>query len=96
MQYFALLRRRNEKFSDSDFKPLLPQEAEQRRTLYAQGALRQVWNRGDIAGAGMMFEAADDTEVQGHLAALPLVKAGMMEVAALVPLAPYPGFGPRQ
>ncbi|MER9601739.1 hypothetical protein NKJ11_05880 [Mesorhizobium sp. M0243] len=60
-----------------------------------EGAVRQVWNRGDIPGSGMMFEAADDAEVRGHLATLPLVKAGMMDIAAIVPLKPYPGFGPK-
>lgn len=96
MQFFALLTRNTEKFSDADFAPLLPGEAEQRRTLYAEGAVRQVWNRGDIPGSGMMFEAGSDTDVRGHLATLPLVKAGMMDVAAVVPLAPYPGFGPKR
>ena len=96
MQFFALLARNTAKFGDADFAPLLPGEAEQRRTLYAEGAVRQVWNRGDIPGSGMMFEAADDTEVRGHLATLPLIKAGMMDVTAIVPLNPYPGFGPKR
>ncbi|PBB28493.1 MULTISPECIES: muconolactone Delta-isomerase family protein [unclassified Mesorhizobium] len=96
MQFFALLTRNTAKFGDADFVPLLPGEAEQRRTLYAEGAVRQVWNRGDIPGSGMMFEAADDAEVRGHLATLPLIKAGMMEIAAIVPLNPYPGFGPKR
>ncbi|RVD54032.1 muconolactone Delta-isomerase family protein [Mesorhizobium sp. M7A.F.Ca.ET.027.03.2.1] len=95
MQFFALLTRNTEKFADADFAPLLPGEAEQRRTLYAEGAVRQVWNRGDIPGSGMMLEAADDAEVRGHLATLPLVKAGMMDIVAIVPLKPYPGFGPK-
>ncbi len=58
--------------------------------------MRQVWNRGDIPGSGMMFEASDDAEVRGHLATLPLIKAGMMDIAAIVPLNPYPGFGPKR
>jgi len=95
MQFFALFRRNTEKFTDADFAPLLPDEAEQRRPLYAQGIVRQVWNRGDLPGSGMMIEATDDAEVRQHLDTLPLVKAGMMDVVALVPLAPYPGFGPR-
>ena len=43
----------------------------------------------------MLFEAADAASVRSELDTLPLVKAGMMEVVALVPLNPYPGFGPR-
>jgi hypothetical protein len=95
MQFFALFRRNTEKFTDADFAPFLPEEAEQRRALYAQGVVRQVWNRGDLPGSGLMFESADASEVRQHIDTLPLVKAGMMEVVALVPLNPYPGFGPR-
>jgi hypothetical protein len=43
-----------------------------------------------------MFEAADEKEVRGHLATLPLIEAGMMDIAAIVPLTPYPGFGPKR
>ncbi|TPM37383.1 muconolactone Delta-isomerase family protein [Mesorhizobium sp. B2-3-4] len=96
MQFLALLTRNTQKFTDTDFAPLLPGEAEQRRTLYAEGAVRQIWNRGDIPGSGMMFEAGSDADVRGHLATLPLVKAGMMDIAAIVPLNPYPGFGPKR
>ncbi|MBZ9755612.1 hypothetical protein LB524_09980 [Mesorhizobium sp. ESP6-5] len=51
---------------------------------------------GDIPGSGMMFEVGSDADVRGHLATLPLVKAGMMDIAAIVPLNPYPGFGPKR
>jgi len=95
MQFFALLRRNTEKFTDADFTPLLPSEAEQRRALYAQGVVRQIWNRGDMPGSGLMFEAESETAIRQHLATLPLVKADMMDVVAVVPLSPYPGFGPR-
>ncbi len=96
MQFFALLTRNTQKFTDADFAPLLPGEGEQRRALYAEGAVRQIWNRGDIPGSGMMFEANSDADVRGLLATLPLVKAGMMDIAAIVPLNPYPGFGPKR
>lgn len=96
MQFFALLTRNTQKFTDADFAPLLPDEAEQRRTLYAEGCLRQIWNRGDIPGSGMMFEANSDADVRGHLATLPLVKARMMDITVVVPLNPYPGFGPKR
>ncbi|MBZ9995962.1 muconolactone Delta-isomerase family protein [Mesorhizobium sp. BH1-1-4] len=96
MQFLALLTRNTEKFTDADFAPVLPGEAEQRRALYAEGAVRQIWNRGDIPGSCLMFEAGSDADVRGHLATLPLVKAGMMDIAAIVPLNPYPGFGPKR
>ncbi|MBZ9694664.1 MULTISPECIES: hypothetical protein [unclassified Mesorhizobium] len=51
---------------------------------------------GDIPGSGMMFEVGSDADVRGHLATLPLVKAGMMDIAAIVPLNPCPGFGPKR
>jgi hypothetical protein len=95
MQFLALLRRDTERFTDADFTPHLPDEAQQRRKLYADAALRQVWNRGDFPGSVMMFEAADQASAQAHLGTLPLVSAGLMLVDALVPLQPYPGFGPR-
>jgi muconolactone delta-isomerase len=95
MQFFALLRRNTERFTDADFAPILPDESAQRRVLYAKGVVRQVWNRGDLPGTGFMLEVASADEAQQQIDTLPLIKAGMMEVTALVPLAPYPGFGPQ-
>ncbi|MER8386050.1 hypothetical protein NKH14_11060 [Mesorhizobium sp. M1380] len=51
MQLFALLVRNTEKLTDADFAPLLPGEAEQRRTLYAEGAVGR-------CGIGATFPAA--------------------------------------
>ena len=42
-----------------------------------------------------MLEADSDAAALAKLGTLPLIKAGMMEIDAIVPLAPYPGFGPR-
>ena len=42
-----------------------------------------------------MLEADNEPAARTQLASLPLVRANMMLVDALVPLAPYPGFGPR-
>lgn len=96
MQFFAVLKRNTEKFADSDFAPILPDEAEQRRTLYVAGGVRQIWNRGDLPGTCMMFEAEDDAAVRHQLGTLPLIKAGMMEIVSVIALNPYPGFGPRR
>src|SRR3569623_2168524 len=90
MQFFALLRRDTDRFKDADFAPHLPDGAEQRRRLYAEGAARSVWNRTDRPGAALMLEADDLAAAQTRLESLPLVRAHMMLVAALVPLAPYP------
>ena len=95
MQFFALLRRNTDRFTDADFAPLLPDEAQQRRALYAEGSARQVCNRTDRPGSALMLEADSDAAALAKLGTLPLIKAGMMEIDAVVPLAPYPGFGPR-
>ncbi|MEA2755212.1 MAG: hypothetical protein QOJ54_1501 [Aliidongia sp.] len=95
MQFIALLRRLTERFSDADFAPLLEPEAERVRVLYAEGIVRQIWSRGDLPGACVMIEAADEAEARASLATLPLLAAGMLELTALVPLKPYRGFGPR-
>jgi hypothetical protein len=58
--------------------------------------LRQVWKRGDMGGAAILWEAASEAEVREACESLPLFKAGMLEIAALVPLEPYAGFGPAK
>jgi len=95
MQFFALLLRNTQKFADADFAPLLPDEAQRRRALYVEGTARQVWNRTDLPGAALMLEADDLAAARTAIDSLPLVGAGMMRVESLVPLVPYPGFGPR-
>ncbi len=74
---------------------LVAAEGERVRTLYADGILRQVWRRGDAAGAAIVWEAPDETKVRAALESLPLFAAGLLEVVSVVPLHPYPGFGPR-
>jgi muconolactone delta-isomerase len=95
MQFMALLRRVTERFGDADFAPLLEPEAERARTQYAEGFIRQIWSRGDVPGACLLIEAADEAEVRAGLATLPLFAAGMLELTSLLPLKPYRGFGPR-
>jgi hypothetical protein len=63
--------------------------------LYAAGFIRQVWQRGDVGGACLLAEADGEEAVRATLATLPLVKAGMLEIVAVIPLKPYRGFGPR-
>jgi muconolactone delta-isomerase len=95
MQFFSLSRRLTDKFPPEAFTPeLVRGEAARVRELYAAGILRQVWKRGDTPGAGILWEAASEAEVRDAVASLPLFKAGLLEVVALVPFEPYPGFGP--
>ena len=72
----------------------MARESNRVRELYATGILRQIWRRGDIPGAAILWEAASEAEVRAALDSLPIAQAGMLEILALVPLAPYPGFGP--
>ena len=62
------------------------------RALYAAGTLRQIWKRGDMPGASILWEAGSEAEVRVAIESLPLYQAGMLELVALIPLEPYPGF----
>jgi muconolactone delta-isomerase len=96
MQFLSLSRRRVAEFGEAAFTPeLAAAEAERVRTLYSDGILRQVWRRGDLAGAAILWEAADEAKVRAALESLPIFQAGMLEIVSVVPLHPYPGFGPR-
>ena len=94
MQVLSISRRLVDRFPPEAFTPeLIAGEAERVRELYASGLLRQVWKRGDTPGASILWEAASIGEVQAAIETLPLYRAGLLEVTALVPLEPYPGFG---
>ena len=95
MQFLSLSRRLVDKFPPEAFTPeLMKQETARVRELYAAGTLRQLWKRGDIPGASILWEAASQSEVQAAIESLPIYQAGLLEIVALVPLEPYPGFGP--
>jgi muconolactone delta-isomerase len=96
MQFMTLSRRRTEAFSDAEFATKIDAEAEQARSLYLEGFIRQIWHRGDQGGACILIEADTKEQVHHTLNTLPMVAAGMLEVVAVVPLNPYRGFGPRQ
>jgi muconolactone delta-isomerase len=97
MQFLSISRRRTDAFPPESFTPELGARESQRvKELYAAGLLRQVWRRADTPGAAILWEAASESEVRDALESLPIFKAGMLELTALVPLEPYPGFGPAQ
>ena len=90
-------RRRTDAFPPEAFTPELNAgESARVKELYAAGLLRQVWRRGDVPGAVLLWEAASEAEVRAAIETLPIVKAGMLEIVALTALEPYPGFGPKQ
>jgi len=97
LQFFTLSRRRTDAFPPEAFTPeLVAQEGQRVKELYASGLLRQVWKRGDTAGAAIIWEAGSEAEVRAAVASLPIYIAGMLELAVLVPLEPYAGFGPAK
>ena len=96
MQFLSVSRRRTEAFPADAFTPELSARENQRaRELYASGILRQIWKRGDMPGAVILWEAPSEAEVRAAIATLPIFLAGMLEVVLVTPLEPYPGFGPK-
>jgi muconolactone delta-isomerase len=94
MQFLSLSRRLIEKFPPEAFTPELARaETARVRELYSAGILRQIWKRGDIPGASILWEAPSEAEVRGAIASLPIFQAGLLEIVAVIPLEPYPGFG---
>jgi muconolactone delta-isomerase len=95
MQFLSISRRLTDKFPPSAFTPeLVAGESARVRELYATGILRQVWKRGDMPGACLLWEASTIDEVRAAIETLPLYQAGLLELVVLLPLEPYPGFGP--
>ncbi len=92
MQFLALTRRRLDAFPAEAFTPeLIASEARRARELYGSGMARQIWKRGDVPGAVILWEANSEAEVREAIATLPLAERDMLEVVALLPLEPYPG-----
>jgi len=97
MQFLTISRRRTDQFPAEAFtSELVAQEGQRVKELYVSGILRQIWKRGDIPGATILWEATSDAEVREAIASLPIYQAGMLELVTLVPLEPYPGFGPSK
>jgi muconolactone delta-isomerase len=93
MQFLSISRRMTNEFPPEAFTPeLVGRETARVKELYASGLLRQVWKRGDTPGASILWEAASKAEVEAAIASLPIAQAGMLELVALIPLEPYPGF----
>ncbi|HTX76810.1 MAG TPA: muconolactone Delta-isomerase family protein [Terracidiphilus sp.] len=92
MQFLTLTRRRLDAFPAEAFTPeLIAGEQKRAKELYGSGMARQIWKRGDIAGAAILWEAATEAEVRAAIDSLPLYQKGMLEIVALLPLEPYPG-----
>jgi muconolactone delta-isomerase len=97
MQFPSLSRRRTDAFPPEAFTPeRIAGEGQRVMELYATGILRHIWKRGDMGGAAILWEAASEVEARAACESLPLFKAGMLEIVALVPLEPYAGFRPAK
>jgi muconolactone delta-isomerase len=94
MQFIAINKRNADKFSADEIGKKVPLEVLRVRELYAEGFVRQIWHRADIPGGVLLIEAENEDAVRSRLRTLPMVQAGMVEVAMVVPLKPFAGFGP--
>jgi len=95
MQFMVLFTRDPEKAATPTPVDLRDAEFEAIRGLYAEGSIRQIWLRGDVAGACAIIEVSSDAEAAKRVNALPLVRAGVLQPPLIVPLKPYAGFAPR-
>ncbi|WP_354526967.1 muconolactone Delta-isomerase family protein [Nakamurella sp. UYEF19] len=89
----VLSRRLAESFPPEEFDKIIPAETARVRQLYADGVVRQIWLRGDAAGACFLIEAADLEVAQQTVDELPMARSGLSEFT-VIPLTPYRGFGP--
>ena len=92
MQFLVLNERNLTDFSDDDFTPRVTDEVRRVKELYGETFVRQIWHRGDTPGGVLIVEADDEEGVRQQLSTLPLVAAGMVQVAKVVPLKPFAGF----
>jgi muconolactone delta-isomerase len=92
MQFISVTRRKSDVFTEAQFAAKTPEEWQRARTLYAEGAIRQLWARGDVPGACILWEASDESAARELFGSLPMAQAGMLELLALITLKPYPGF----
>ncbi len=91
MQFFAIIRRRTESFTDEQYAPLLDEEAARVRVLYSEGSVRAAYSRVDMPGAILLLEADGEAEAQTIVESLPFLARGMSE-AQIVPVKSYRGF----
>jgi len=72
-------------------QPLLKEEARCVWALQQSGLIREIYFEAGRHTSVLMLECADSEAARHALAALPLVRAGLIEFE-LVPLVPYDGF----
>jgi hypothetical protein len=75
-----------------DFAPCLPRGARAVWGELAGGALRRAHYRTDETGVLLELEVADATAAHALIRRLPMVRAGLIQARAVIPVAPYTGF----
>lgn len=59
------------------------------RDLRQAGIILQIWHRGDAPGECMVIEAQNEDSARAILEMSPLVRTGLFEIDAVVPLKSY-------
>jgi hypothetical protein len=95
MQFMVLFSLNPDKAQTPPAGELLEAEFDAVRGLYMDGLIRQVWLRSDGSGAVAIVEDASTDAAAAKLGALPMVRAGVLQAPAIMPLSPYWGFAPR-
>jgi hypothetical protein len=95
MQFIASVIVNPARAKDPPPKDLAEAESEMVRGLYMDGLIRQIWVHADGSGAVMILEAESAETAAEKLAALPLVRDGLLQTPTLSALAPYWGFAPH-
>jgi muconolactone delta-isomerase len=85
---FLTISQRSASASGDAWTALREEESCRARTLYLEGHIRQIWHRGDVTGACLLWEADSENQVREMLNTLPFVRACLLEVT-VIPLKPY-------
>ncbi len=90
----VITERFSDRFDESDFAAVIPDETQAVRRLYMDGVVRAIWLRGDTRGACFILEAESLSAAKDVVATFPLAQKEMSEFR-IIPLQPYGGFGPQ-
>lgn len=93
MQFLTVSRIREN--SGKTVGELRQAEVRRAKELYSEGHLRQLWHRGDVPGACLVWEAENETGLREMLDSLPFVQAGILDFS-VIPLRPFLGFVPEK
>jgi hypothetical protein len=91
MKFLTLSRRRSTLCSEIDFQRRLEAEAGLVHDLRQAGIIRQIWHRGDAPGECLLIEAQNEESARAVMEMSPLLRTGLFEIDAIVPLRPYDG-----